>query len=233
MDIKKTVFQFLKNTELFCSVPAAMLEEARGNCRIARVKRSPFLYQKGDVANYLYILKMGYLMELFSYRESLEMIVKVKSPGEYFGETALLTDMNYLNTAITMEDSELVIMPKSVFLKLAWANPGICRVVIQELVERLTNSAQNMLNSMYMDAPGRLAFTLINLLPSNSEPGSPREVRITQQALASTAGMARQTAAVILGDWRKNGWISTDRGKISVLDYDSLMEIIMNSELRT
>ena len=233
MDIKKTVFQFLKNTELFCSVPAAMLEEASGNCRIARVKRSQFLYQKGDVANYLYILKKGYLMELFSYRESLEMIVKVKSPGEYFGETALLTDMNYLNTAITMEDSELVIMPKSVFLKLAWANPGICRVVIQELVERLTNSAQNMFNSMYMDAPGRLAFTLINLLPSNSEPGSPREVRITQQALASTAGMARQTAAVILGDWRKNGWISTDRGKISVLDYDSLMEIIMNSELRT
>lgn len=233
MEIKKTVFLFLKNTELFRSVPAAMLEEASGNCRIARVKRSQFLYQKGDVANYLYILKKGYLMELFSYRESLEMIVKVKSPGEYFGETALLTDMNYLNTAITMEDSELVIMPKSVFLKLAWANPGICRVVIQELVERLTNSAQNMLNSMYMDAPGRLAFTLINLLPSNSEPGSPREVRITQQALASTAGMARQTAAVILGDWRKNGWISTDRGKISVLDYDSLMEIIMNSELRT
>ena len=57
MDIKKTVFQFLKNTELFCSVPAAMLEEASGNCRIARVKRSQFLYQKGDVANYLYILK--------------------------------------------------------------------------------------------------------------------------------------------------------------------------------
>ncbi len=233
MDVKKTVYLFLKDTELFHGVPPEMLEEACGSCRIARVKRSQFLYQKGDVANYLYVLKKGYLMELFSYRESLEIVVKVKAPGEYFGETALLTDMNYLNTAITMDDSELVIMPKNVFLKLAWANPEICRVVIRQLVERLTNSAQNMLNSMYMDAPGRLAFTLINLLPTNIDTYRPREVRITQQALASTAGMARQTAAGILGEWRKKGWINTDRGRISVLDYDSLMEIIMNSELRT
>ena len=232
MDTKKTVYQFLKGTELFREVPPAMLEEACASCRITRVKRSRFLYHKGEIANYLYVLKHGYLMELFSYRESMEMVVKVKSPGEYFGEAALLTDRKYLNTAITMEESELVIMPKTVFLKLAWANPGICRVVIQQLVERLTNSAQNMLNSMYMDAPGRLAFTLINLIPAQSDHSRPREVRITQQALASTAGMARQTAAMILGDWRKRGWIGTDRGRISVLDYDSLMEIIMNSELR-
>ena len=232
MDIQKTVYHFLKDTSLFHEVPPAMLEEASGKCRIARVKRGHFLYRKGDLANYLYVIRKGFLMELFSYRESLEIVVKVKSPGDYFGETALMTDMNYLNTAITTEDSELIIMPKHVFLRLAWTNPGITRVVIRELVERLTNSAQNMLNSMYMDAPGRLAFTLMNLMPDSAGQVGVREVRITQQVLASSSGIARQTAAGILGEWRKKGWISTERGKICVHDFDSLMDIIMNSELR-
>ena len=39
-------------------------------------------------------------------------------------------------------------------------------------------------------------------------------------------------AAAILGEWRKAGWISTDRGRLSVLDLDCLLDLIMNSELR-
>ena len=104
-------------------------------------------------------------------------------------------------------------------------------VVIRELVERLTNSAQNMVNSMYLDAPGRLAFTLLNLMPGAGQARS-GELRVTQSSLAASAGMARQTAAAILGEWRKAGWISTDRGRLSVLDLDCLLDLIMNSELR-
>ena len=55
---------------------------------------------------------------------------------------------------------------------------------------------------------------------------------MTQSSLAASAGMARQTAAAILGEWRKAGWISTDRGRLSVLDLDCLLDLIMNSELR-
>jgi len=142
-----------------------------------------------------------------------------------------MTDMEYLNTALVTEDSSLVVMPKGVFLQLAWSNHTICQVVIRELVERLTNSAQNMVNSMYLDAPGRLAFTLLNLMPGAGQARS-GELRVTQSSLAASAGMARQTAAAILGEWRKAGWISTDRGRLSVLDLDCLLDLIMNSELR-
>lgn len=104
-------------------------------------------------------------------------------------------------------------------------------MVIRELAERLANSAQNHVNAMYLDAPGRLAFTLLNL--TTGDGGSRRlEIRVTQSALAASAGMARQTAAKILGEWRKEGWISTDRGKLLLLDIDPILEIITNSEMR-
>ena len=222
------IYEILQGTNIFHDVSKAKLEQAAEYCRLSRVKRGSSVFRKGEEANYFYILQKGYVMEQVYYRESVDVIVTVKSPGNFLGETALMTDTNYLNTALALEDVVLVSMPKSVFLDLAWNNPPVCRVVIRELVKRLSNSAENMIHSMYLDAPGRLAFTVLNLTTAAERT---MDLRVTQSALAATAGMARQTAAKILGDWRAEGWISTDRGKVSVLDMNRLLDIIMNSEM--
>lgn len=230
MDKKKNerIYAILQETEIFRNIPGEQLEQAAEYCRLSRVKRGSSVFRKGEAANNLYILQKGLVMEQVYYRESVDVIVTVKSPGSFLGETALMTDTNYLNTALALEDVVLVSMPKSVFLDLAWNHPAVCQVVIRELVKRLTNSAENMVHSMYLDAPGRLAFTVLNLTTAANRT---MDLRVTQSALAATAGMARQTAAKILGDWRAEGWISTDRGRVSVLDMDRLVDIIMKSEL--
>lgn len=229
MEEKIRACRYLKSTALFRDVPQTALEQAVEHCRIARRKRGTILFRKGDSANSFYVIEQGYVMEQVYYGESVDVIVKVKAPGDYFGETALMTDTDYLNTALVLEDAVLLILPKEVFLPLAWAHPCICQVVIRELVERLTNSAENMVHSMYLDAPGRLAFTVLNLTTAANRT---LDLPVTQGALAATAGMARQTAAKILGEWRKEGWISTERGRLSVLNVDQLLQIILSSELR-
>lgn len=226
------ISRFLKSTEIFRDIPLELLNEAAGRCRLIQLRRGTVLYHKDDAANSMYFLKQGYVMESVYYGDSVDIITKVKCPGDYFGETAVMTDKPYLNTALVTEDSTLVVMPKSVFLRLANDHYSICQVVIRELAERLSNSAQNHVNAMYLDAPGRLVFTILNLTTGGDGAGRRLEVRVTQSALAASSGMARQTAAKILGDWRKAGWISTDRGKLVVLDIDPLLEIVTNSELR-
>lgn len=222
---------YLKTTRIFQEVPLAILENAAEQCQLSHPKRGTILYHKGDNASSMYFLQHGHIMESVYYRESVDIIINIKCPGDYFGETAIMTGTQYLNTALVTEDSTLVCMPKKVFLQLASNYYGICQVVIRELVERLTNSAQNMVNFMYLDAPGRLAFTILNL---TSAVGHEQliELPVTQSALAASSGMARQTAAKILSDWRKDGWISTSRGKFAIQDVDRLLQIILNSELR-
>ena len=58
-----------------------------------------------------------------------------------------------------------------------------------------------MVNAMYLDAPGRLASIIVNLTTNSSQKNM--TIRITQSSLAASSGMARQTAAKILGNWRK------------------------------
>ena len=45
--------------------------------------------------------------------------------------------------------------------------------------------------------------------------------------------MARQTAAKILSEWRKEKIIATERGHLKVLDFNKLLDIILDSEINS
>ncbi len=221
--------QFLKTTSLFSGLNSAELEQLAAHAKLLHKKKGSIIYQKDDSSSHLFIIKSGYVVESVYYGASVDVLVKVRSTGEYFGEMGILSNKTYPNTAIALEDTYLVSISRSQFLDTIWNNASVCKVIILELIERLTNSAQNMVNSMYLDASGRLAFTLVNLTTNSSQ--KCMNIRVTQSALAASSGMARQTAAKILGDWRKQGIISTERGRLCVLDLDALLDIILNSEI--
>ncbi len=224
------ILHTLKATPLFSELPRKQLADLSSHCRLIHKKKGSVIYRKEDSSNHLYIIKSGSIMESVFYGSSADVIVKIRNKGEYFGEMGMLSNNSYPNTALSLENSTLITIPQSYFLDTVWSNTCVCKVIIRELIDRLLNSAENMVNVMYLDAPGRLASTIVNLATSTRQKSS--NIRVTQSALASSSGMARQTAAKILGDWRKEGIISTERGRFRVLDFDKLLTIILESEIR-
>lgn len=225
-----SIFSFLLTVPLLSGLSRSYLEELSTHCRMVFRKKGTVIYRKEDISNHLYIIKSGCIMESVFYGASEDIIVKIRTNKEYFGEMGTLAGHVYPNTALTLEDSTLNTMPKSCFLDTVWNHTCVCRVIIHELMERLVNSAQNMVNAMYLDALGRLASTVVNLTTSAQQKAM--KIRVTQSALASSSGMARQTAAKILGDWRREGIISTERGRFCVLDFNRLLDIILESEIK-
>jgi DNA-binding transcriptional regulator YhcF (GntR family) len=49
-------------------------------------------------------------------------------------------------------------------------------------------------------------------------------VTISQEDLAQRTGLARQTVAKTLGQWRRAGWLVTGRGKILLLNHAALRQ---------
>ena len=47
-------------------------------------------------------------------------------------------------------------------------------------------------------------------------------VKVSQEELAQRIGVTRQTAARVLGQWRRAGWIITGRGVIMLVDHLAL-----------
>ena len=203
--------------------------ELTSHCKFKNVKKGTTIYRKGALAEHLYVIQSGYIIESVYYGSSVDVIVKVRSDGEFFGEIGLISSSPCPNTVIALEDCCLIDLSKSYFLETVNESTAVCKVIILELIDRLLNSAQNMVNSMYLDAPGRLASTIVNLTTNSRQ--KVMTIRITQSALAFSSGMARQTAAKILGEWRKEKIIATERGRLKVLDFNRLLDIILESEL--
>jgi CRP-like cAMP-binding protein len=158
--------------------------------------------------------------------------VKTRKRLDYIGEMGILGDMPYPNTAIALEKVTLVAFSKEKFMELVLSTSSILQYINKELIDRLVNSSINAINAMYLDASGRLAFALVNLATDKAGHTNDTIINITQSELASTAGMARQTASILLEEWRENGILETLRGSIKVKDINRLMDIIINSELK-
>jgi CRP-like cAMP-binding protein len=74
----------------------------------------------------------------------------------------------------------------------------------------------------FWDAQARLARILLQLEKQETEKGY---VTISQEELAQRTGLTRQTAAKILGRWRRAGWLITGRGHILLLKHAELSKL--------
>ena len=222
--------RFLKKTKLLREVSPEQLEELEQKSFYRKIRQGDILFRNGDASNYLYFLKSGLITESINYRDSVDVIIKLKIPGDYFGETAVMTGIPYLSTSLAVADSTVLAIPKEAFLNLARSNFCVCQMVITELTERLTKSAQKMVNNMYLNAEGRLASVIMSMIVTLGK-SRPYELPITQEKLAASCGLSRQTAAQIIGNWKRDGWIATGRGKIIISDITPLLQIVANSEM--
>ncbi|MDI9241520.1 Crp/Fnr family transcriptional regulator [Fusibacillus kribbianus] len=224
------MLRILQAAPIFSGLSQEQLTQLASHCNLVFKKRGCAIYRKEDVSNQFYLIKSGCIMESVFYGNSADIVVKIRSDGEYFGEMGLLSNEPCPNTALTLEDTVLVSIPQKYFLDAVWQNTSVCKVIILELIDRLLHSAQHMVNSLYLDAPGRLASTIVNLTVGSQQ--KTLGVRITQSALAFSCGMARQTAARVLSEWRSQGIIATERGRLQILDLDKLLDIILHSEIK-
>jgi len=217
---------------LLSKVPKNALESISTVSTIKSYKKGGIIYRKGDPSNWIYFIFTGHVAEFVGYNSSVEIIVKTRKSLDYIGEMGILAEVPYPNTAIALERVTLIAFSKEKFLELVLTNPSVLHYINRELIDRLVNSSKNTINAMYLDAQGRLAFALVNLATDKAGHTNDTVINITQSELASTAGMARQTASMLLEEWREQEILETLRGSIKIKDINGLMHIIMNSELK-
>ena len=71
----------------------------------------------------------------------------------------------------------------------------------------------------FLDAQARLARYLLHLEQEERDAGY---VTVSQEDLARGTGLIRQTVAKALGQWRREGWLLTGRGRIVILNRKAL-----------
>ncbi len=184
-------------------------------------EKGEFVLREGEQADSMYVIVTG-TVKVFSVDpddESREVILKTLGPGEFFGELPMFDHETRSASVATLERCHLQVLSYRAFERAIASSPDIAHKVLLTLSKRLRDADRKIGDLALLDISSRVARTLLELaIMSNGQRvvGEP----FTQKNLASMIGASREMVNRTLQDLQENGFISIQRGSITILNED-------------
>ena len=215
--------RYLIDVPLFNGLSEAALTALSRASRRLQLPKGIFLFFQEDPADSVYVMRSGSVAITLSSEDGRELVINEMRPGEVFGEVGLITGKPRTTSALTREASEVMVISGAVFLDTLRGEAGLAQRLLILLADRLGASSERESALAFLEAPARVARVLLLLEEQSKSKGY---VTISQEELAQRTGLTRQTVARFLGQWRRNGWLITGRGRIMLLNHVALKELI-------
>lgn len=209
----------LRRVTAFAELDTSALQVLARVAHLKTVPRNNYLFYQDDPGDAAFVVRTGEIAILVATSDGRELVINELGPGECFGELALLTNAPRSASALARKDSEIILLPRNEFLNELEHQPKLMRHILEITAQRLRASTDRERALAFFDAPSRLARVLLELDRAASDKGY---LTLSQDELAQHVGVARQTTAKILGQWRRAGWLLTGRGKVVLFDRAAL-----------
>ena len=211
---------------LLASLPPEARRTLLANVRRRTFERREVVVHEGDPADSLHLVRSGRLAAQVSMPSGQVAILRLVTPGEYFGEISLLEQAEHRRSAtiIALEPAETWSIASSTFHALRASHPEIQQLVLSALAERVDDLSRRLLEAMYEGLDRRVYRQLVYLCEVYA--GDPRDVSVTipltQETLAECVGGTRPSVNAVLQRLQERGLIELTRGRIVVRDRAAL-----------
>lgn len=213
----------LEQTALFRGLPDAVLDRIQLIMKRRRYGKEAVVFRKGDPGDALYAVINGSVRVSANAANADEVFLNIMQPGDSFGEIALLDGMKRTASAIALEPTELGVIDRGSFLRLLEEEPAVAIHLLQLFCERVRWTSELVEDSAFLPVPARLAKRLLYLAEHHgSEVVKGVQLNMSQGHLSQFLGISRQIVSRYLHQWLENGWLELGRGKITILDPESL-----------
>jgi CRP/FNR family transcriptional regulator, cyclic AMP receptor protein len=182
--------------------------------------RDEILCHEGDPADSLHLVERGHLAVRGTLASGAAATFTVLSPGDYFGELALLrTDRRRTATVTALEPSRTLAVAGTAFDRLCEHNPGIERVVSMLLADRIDLLSRRLLETMYESLDRRVHRRLLDLADAYGGGGDGAvAIPLSQAQLADLVGATRPPVNQVLQRLAERNVVRLSRSRIEVLD---------------
>jgi CRP/FNR family cyclic AMP-dependent transcriptional regulator len=221
----RTIATALRGVALFHELPEANLQELTRQVVRRRVARDEEVFAQGDTGDGLYVVASGLIGIVRQSPEGDELLLALYEPGESFGELALIDGAPRSASAVALEASTLLVLPRAAFRATLDTHPTAlwrCLEAVVRQLRRLTDVADDI---ALVEVRRRLAHTLLRLADRGvvETAGHPpeqgrRPVRLTQQHLANMTGTTRESVNKQLQAFAAEGLIALEQGRVRVVD---------------
>jgi len=179
------------------------------------------VFKTGDYPHYLFFVEKG---SVKSYRLNIdgkELISNIYEVGDFFGYQPIFEERVYNETAITMEPTRILKIPKDDFLSMIYSNRDVAGKLIKMMSKNLTKKEKELMHMAYDSVRKRLAIKLKELIPDDRD----SSITITRTDLAALIGTTTETLVRTLTELKELEIIETDTHGIKLLDREKLNEL--------
>jgi CRP-like cAMP-binding protein/CheY-like chemotaxis protein len=184
------------------------------------------LYQEGKRPRYLYYLLKGKVKGVKGHEDGKEYITDIFSEGDFIGYHAMIEDKNYDDSAIVLEDAEVMQIPKEDFLNMVYGDINIASKFIRIITQNVKEKEERLINLAYSSLRKRVAKALVNIHGKFNAPGENKPIEVSRDDIAQYVGAATESLIRTLSDFKAEKLITIKEGKISINDIDKLKNLL-------
>ncbi|MGM0579548.1 MAG: response regulator [Bacteroidota bacterium] len=191
-------------------------------------KKKELIYVEDRQPHELYYLKQGLVKTYKSTRDGKELVTGFVQAGSFLGYVCLLEDVTYTESAIVMEDAEIVLIPKQEFLNALFNNKEIAVEFMKILSNSLMKTEERMLELAYFSIRQRTASALLQLYEQFQDQNKEDIlITISRKDIADLVGTATESLNRTLADFKEEGVIEIHHHGISIREMQKLKKAII------
>jgi len=193
-------------------------------CSVTQIyKKDNMVLIEEEIGSTMFIILSGRVKISRISEEGREVILSILMDGDFFGEMAILDGQTRSANAMTLEDTELMIIRRENFLRMLRDYPQIAINLLKELAHRLRRSDSQIKSLSLQNALGKVASTLVRIADDSGviKQGQVEIAHLPpQQDLANMAGTSRETISRVIKSLGQLGYVRKEGSKLIILNYE-------------
>jgi CRP/FNR family cyclic AMP-dependent transcriptional regulator len=197
---------------------------------LKKYRKNQLIHSPGDKIQMVGYVKSGRVKVYNLAASGKEIIYRFCIPNSFFGIAEIYGEEERAVFVEAVEPTEVLCINKRNFEELLRHNPNLALIVMQILGSRIRQAHKAIKDFVTADVRSRLAQLLLKLpqMGSSTEDSGAITIanRFTHQEMADMVGAIRQTVTEIINDFKRQGYIRYDGGKITIVDRQGLAKLI-------
>ncbi len=213
--------QFLRDVK-----SAGLVDQLADQYDVESYSKKQMLYQEGKRPKYLYYLVKGKVKGLKTHEDGKEYITDLFSNGDFMGYPALIEEKNYDDSAVVLEDAEIMQIPREDFLQMIYGNMDVAAKFIRIITQNVKEKEERLLNLAYSSLRKRVAKALVDIHSKFNPGDTNKPLEISREDFAHYVGTATESLIRTLSDFKSEKLIEIREGKISIANLEKLKNLL-------
>jgi len=189
------------------------------------LKKGEYIYEIGDRANNIYLVITGVIKCFKIDSNGKELITELVNEDNFLGFTPLQNYSPYLESAMAVEDAQVVFITKSILRELLGKNQNISIELMNVITDNVYKVKEQLLQMAYSSVRKKTAQTLLQFADTVGNGNEKKSIKVSRSDLASVAGIATESLIRMLSNFKKEGLIDINGREIIILNQEKLDSI--------